>query len=146
VLELDQACERFRAFASLRVDGEQTRLEAARQAGHAAHCEDCRAYASELAAITARIRATPAEQLLAPIPLGLHQPAPRRQRTLRPVAHAVAALALVLLIAQGRDDAAGPGLAQPRLGAAYFQSMDYERQLQRALRRQTSLRGTRKAV
>jgi hypothetical protein len=147
VLELELDCERFREVASLRLDGEQTRLEAARQAEHAARCEECCAYASELAAITARIRAAPAEQPPAPVPLAMHGLLPAQKRTTRPLRHAAAALAIVLLIAAGRDDLGGPGgPAQPRFEDAYLQSIDYERQLLRAVRRPSGMRGASKAI
>ena len=145
VLELELDCERFREVVSLRLDGEQTRLEAARQADHAARCEECRAYASELAAITSRIRSAPVEQLPAPVPFVLHGPPPQRW-ALRPLRHAAAALTIVLLVAAGRDDLGDPGPTQPRFEAAYLQSIDYERQLLRAVRRPAGVRGVNKAV
>jgi hypothetical protein len=138
-------CDRFRVIASLQPDGELTRLEAARHAGHAAQCDDCRAYASELAAITARIRATPAQPLLAPITVGMPKPLPARRR-LRPAARGAAAMAIGVLVASGLDGSRGRGPGQPVHVAAYFQSIDYERQLLRALRRPAGVRGTSKAV
>ncbi|MGZ8739922.1 MAG: hypothetical protein ACXWZ8_04940 [Gaiellaceae bacterium] len=123
-------CDRFRVIASLQPDGELTRLEAARHAEHAARCHECSAYAYELAAITARIRATP----LAPVALRAPQQPPGRRRGLRPAGHLAAALAVGLLIASGFGDS-GPETREPTREAASLQAIDDDRRLLRLLRR-----------
>jgi predicted anti-sigma-YlaC factor YlaD len=56
-------CDRFRVAALLRPDGELSALELQLQQAHADRCPDCRAYAVEVAWITACIRTTPPERL-----------------------------------------------------------------------------------
>lgn len=69
--QLPAPCERFHAIASLGLDTELPLLEAALHAAHARRCADCRAHAAEVAAITARIRASPAQQPSRRTPLGI---------------------------------------------------------------------------
>jgi hypothetical protein len=129
-------CDRFRVIASLQPDGELTRLEAARHAEHAARCHECSAYAYELAAITARIRATP----LAPVALGTPRRAPGRRRGLRPAGQLAAAVVVGLLIASGFGDS-GPVPREPTREAASVQAIDDERLLLRLLRRPSAAAG-----
>ena len=139
-------CERFRVTASLLPDGELTLLEAARHDEHAARCDDCRAYGSELAAITARIRSAPPQEPLASIALEMPLPLKAQNRRRRPGAHVAGVLAVTVLIGSGLDDSGSREPGQPTYEAAYFESIDYERDLLRAVRRPPGVRGVSKAV
>lgn len=92
---LTKQCERARESASLRLDAELSEFEHALLVAHLSRCEGCRAFAAELDAVTARIRATPLEPLEQPIVL----PSRRRLVSRRPVE--VAAAAALMLTALG---------------------------------------------
>lgn len=135
-------CERFHAAASLQLDGELSRLEAALQRAHALRCGDCRAYAAELGRIAAHIRGSPLE-------------APRRQlavpaRPLRVARRAVtlaAALATLAVLAAGLGElrAGGEAESQPARPAS-VQSIEYERLLLRGLVRPGGAPGRTKVL
>ena len=134
------ACERYRAVVSLQLDGELSALAAVLDQDHAERCEDCQAYTRKLEAITARIRATPPQPFLASIDLPRdHRVA--RHNTLR----AFAALGLLVALATALGSSAGPSPARAPQ-AAYLQSVDYERQLLRALARPSGVPGSAKAA
>ena len=57
-------CERARAHASLRLDGQLSELGSARLDAHLTGCAACRAYAAGIAGVTAELRAAPLEQPL----------------------------------------------------------------------------------
>ena len=95
VKQLTKQCERARECASLRLDGELSEFEQALLAAHLARCEACRAFADELDAVTAHVRATPLARLERPIAL----PSRRRLVSRRPVE--VAAAAALMLTALG---------------------------------------------
>jgi predicted anti-sigma-YlaC factor YlaD len=87
-------CDRFRVVALLRPDGELSGLERELHRAHAARCADCRAYAAEVARITACIRTTPPQRLQRRVVV--------RGRSLRtPALRALAALAIGAVIAAG---------------------------------------------
>ena len=86
-------CSRFRGFISLELDAELDELERATLEGHLVGCASCRAYRSELHALTRELRAAPLEQPDRPI-------VRHRQRRLLPApALQVAAAAAVVLLA-----------------------------------------------
>jgi predicted anti-sigma-YlaC factor YlaD len=95
VKPMTKQCERARESASLRLDGELSEFEQALLDAHLRRCEGCRAFATELDAVTARIRATPLEPLEQPVTL----PSRRRIGTRRPVE--IAAAAALMLTALG---------------------------------------------
>ncbi|HEX4680765.1 MAG TPA: zf-HC2 domain-containing protein [Gaiellaceae bacterium] len=74
-----QLCERAKAWASLRTDGELSELEFALLDAHLGRCEACRAFAEGTEAVAAALRAAPLQQpvLQRVPPLAL---APRRGR------------------------------------------------------------------
>ncbi len=88
-------CERFRALASLELDGELAELEHAMLDSHLTHCASCRAYRADVAAFTQELGAAAPEPLERPVVL----PAPRR-RSLRS-AQVAAAAALALAVGLG---------------------------------------------
>jgi anti-sigma factor RsiW len=95
VKTLTKQCERARECASLRLDGELSEFEQALLVAHLARCEPCRSFASELEAVTERVRTTPLARLDQPIAL----PSRRRLLTRRPVE--VAAAAALMLTTLG---------------------------------------------
>jgi hypothetical protein len=122
------------------MDGELSALAAVLDQDHADRCEDCRAFADKLEAITARIRATPPQPFLGTIEVP-HDHRLARHNTLR----AFAALGLLLALATALGSSAGPPPARAPQ-AAYLQSIDYERQLLRVLARPGGMPGWAKAV
>jgi predicted anti-sigma-YlaC factor YlaD len=89
-----QLCERARHWASLRVDGELSELEAALLDSHLGRCPSCRTFADEAHAIASALRAVPLDRLEAPVTIALG-PRPRRTRALQ----TAVAVALVLVAA-----------------------------------------------
>ena len=89
-------CMLARESASVRLDGELSELEAARLDAHLRACADCRAYAEQVGAIAAQLRAAPLEPPAQPFAL------PRRRvfSGLRlQAAVAAAAVAVAALVA-----------------------------------------------
>jgi predicted anti-sigma-YlaC factor YlaD len=103
-------CDRFRVAALLRPDGELSALELQRQQAHAARCRDCRAYAAEIARITACIRATPPQRLERRVVVRGHP-----ERT--PLVRAMAALAIGVVIAAGIGETKRSATAAPHTPA-----------------------------
>lgn len=92
---LPTACLKAREAVSLQLDDELSELGSARLAAHLRRCERCSAYAQELAAIAAGLRAAPLERPSAPVAM----PAQWRRRA--PWAPAAAAAAAVAVLAAG---------------------------------------------
>jgi predicted anti-sigma-YlaC factor YlaD len=86
-------CERARAWASLRLDGELSELEEALLAAHLARCAACCEYEETVAGAVAVLRAQPLEQVGHPVVI------PGRRRTIvRPIGLArVAAIAAAVV-------------------------------------------------
>jgi predicted anti-sigma-YlaC factor YlaD len=86
-------CERARAWASLRLDGELSELERALLAAHVRRCDVCRAYEESVSAAVLVLRAQPLEQIERPVA------GPARRRTLvRPLALARVAAVVAAVI------------------------------------------------
>ena len=85
---IPRACQRAREAVSLQADGELSELGSARLAAHLHSCDACAAYAAEVTAITARLRAAPME-----IPASSAMP--RSARPARAAARAAAMVAVV---------------------------------------------------
>lgn len=91
-----QLCDRSREWASLRLDGELSELEQALLDAHVARCAECRTYATEVAALTARLRLVEPELLTTPVTL------PRRATgALRSLQTGVAAAMVIAAAALG---------------------------------------------
>jgi predicted anti-sigma-YlaC factor YlaD len=86
-----QLCERARAWASLRADGELSELEGALLAAHLDRCPSCREVASGFVAVSEALRAAAVER---PAPIDVSVRRPRR------VGH-VARIALVAVLLVG---------------------------------------------
>ena len=86
-------CDRAREWASLRLDGELSELEAAMLDGHLERCAACAAAVAEIEAVTGAIRRAPLLPLARPIST------PRRHVAFR--AARVTAAAAVMLVAAG---------------------------------------------
>ena len=96
-------CSTAREAASALIDGELSELEAAHLDGHLRDCADCSAYARELGALAARLRAEPLERPALPI-----FTARRRSAFARPLGRLqVAAAAATILVATGSSFAVG---------------------------------------
>jgi ferric-dicitrate binding protein FerR (iron transport regulator) len=89
-----QLCDRARHWASLRLDGELSELEAALLDAHLERCPGCRAFADEADGIVGALRAVALEPLEAPVVIPLRH-RPRRVRALQ----TAVAVALVLAAA-----------------------------------------------
>jgi ferric-dicitrate binding protein FerR (iron transport regulator) len=86
-------CERARAWASLRLDGELSEIEDALLSAHVRRCAACREYEEVVCAVVVMLRAQPLEQIRHPMPV----PVPRRT-IVRPSALArVAAVAAAVV-------------------------------------------------
>jgi predicted anti-sigma-YlaC factor YlaD len=92
-----QLCDRARRWASLRVDGELSELEAALLDAHLGRCDGCRAFAREADGIAAALRAVAMERLEAPLVVA---PVPRAPR-LRAVQVAIAAASVLVAAVLG---------------------------------------------
>jgi len=80
-------CPQARESVSARLDGELSEFEDVRLGAHLDHCAECRAYAGQLAALTAELRAAPLERPTTEVFAS-------RRRTM-PASAAAAAVALV---------------------------------------------------
>lgn len=58
---MSAACERSRTYISLELDGELSSLESRFLEAHFGRCADCRAFASDVRAITGHVREAPLE-------------------------------------------------------------------------------------
>jgi anti-sigma factor RsiW len=129
-----QLCPRARFWASLRLDGELSELEAALLDAHLARCADCAAYAAGSEAAIGALRATPLE-VAKPVALPVHRPG-------RNVVALVAAAALVavaaILGALGDGSRATQGSPVAARSVAVVATVETPDQLRR-LRRTTLL-------
>jgi predicted anti-sigma-YlaC factor YlaD len=91
----NRVCDRAREYSSRSLDGELSDFERALLETHLERCDECRAYATELAEIVTRLRAAPLEALPHPVAL----PSRRRVRTRALQGAAAAAAAVVALTA-----------------------------------------------
>jgi predicted anti-sigma-YlaC factor YlaD len=66
---IPKLCERARTYASLRLDGELSEFERALLEAHVASCDACRAFAADVDALTAELRAAKHERLERPLQL-----------------------------------------------------------------------------
>ena len=94
----ESRCERARAWAALAPDGELAVLERRLLEAHLAHCVPCQAFAAEVAAIAAELRAAAAERCSRRLALPA-APLRRRPHRLRNVASAAAVAAMAFGIA-----------------------------------------------
>jgi predicted anti-sigma-YlaC factor YlaD len=92
----NRVCDRAREYSSRSLDGELSDFERALLETHLERCDECRAYATELAEIVTRLRAAPLEALPHPVAL----PSRRRVRT-RALQGAAAAAAAVVAVTAG---------------------------------------------
>jgi predicted anti-sigma-YlaC factor YlaD len=112
-------CERARAWASQRLDGELSELEQALLAAHVGRCDACREYEESVSAAVLVLRAQPLEQIEHPVAV------PVRRRTLvRPMVLArVAAVAAAVvgvttvLSTQSANSPTGSSVSQARVSA-----------------------------
>ena len=133
------SCERTRAAAALEVDGALSQLELAVLDAHVARCVECYTFRREIAELTAALREAPAEPFRAQLIL----PYRRRYRTVVTRVAAVAAtVAIGLVSLSTATDVERSTSADRRATASptYYQSVDYELYLMRAMidRRQGS--------
>jgi hypothetical protein len=126
------SCERTRAAAALEVDGALSQLELAVLDAHVARCADCNTFRHEIAELTSVLREAPAE------PFRAHLILPHRWRVravatrATAVAATVAVAVMALSTATDVERSASPErLATPH--GAYYQSIDYELYLMRAM-------------
>jgi predicted anti-sigma-YlaC factor YlaD len=124
-----QLCERARAWASLRTDGELSELESALLDAHLGRCEPCRTFAQDTEAVATTLRAAHLER---PAPLVLVSGRSRRNgvRALR-LASAVAAVVAVGIAGALSGPSGSAGAAKPVSMVASVDSPDRLRQLRR---------------
>ena len=122
-------CERAKAWASLRTDGELSELESALLDAHLGRCEPCRAFAQGAETVAAALRSVHLER---PAPLVV-RPVPARRTGLR--ALQVAAAVLIVVSAGVVAAFSGPpgsvAAAKPVSMVASVESPDRLRQLRR---------------
>jgi len=129
---MSQLCERARAWASLRADGELSELESALLEAHLGRCVDCRAFAASLESVSFALRTARLEHA-SPVPVTplTH---PHRRTFVRTMQFAVAA---AVVVATGFvASASGPApqaarTAKPVAMVAGFDSPDGLRELRR---------------
>jgi predicted anti-sigma-YlaC factor YlaD len=124
------ACQNAREAVSLRLDDELSELGSARLAAHLRACDDCCAYADEVGAVAARLRAAKLEHPGTAVAL----PAPRRSRTPWLTGAAAAAVAAVVAAAsvyvgQSMRGPASLSASQGRSLAVHVDSAQRWRQL-----------------
>jgi Putative zinc-finger len=97
-MTMDQShrCERARAWASLRLDDELSQLESALLDAHLRDCAGCRAFAAQIEASTAAVRAAGLVALPHPVLVPV-----RRRPAHRGLAGAVVAAAMIAATAAG---------------------------------------------
>ena len=124
-----QLCERARAWASLRTDGELSELESALLDAHLGRCEPCRTFAQGTETVAATLRS---EGLVRPAPLVLvsHQRRRNGVRTLR-LATAAAAIVAVGIAGALSGPSGGASAAKPVSMVASVDSPDRLRELRR---------------
>ncbi len=126
------SCERTRAAAALEVDGVLSQLELAVLDAHVARCADCYTFRREIAEVTAALRDAPAEPFRAHLIL----PYRRRARSVVTRVAAVAATVAVALVSLSTATDVERSTSAERRGTstgAYYQSIDYELYLMRAM-------------
>jgi predicted anti-sigma-YlaC factor YlaD len=124
-----QLCERARAWASLRIDGELSELESALLDAHLGRCASCRTFARGATEVAAALRAAPLERPARRVLV------PRRAghsalRALQ-VAAAVAVVVSAGVIAAVSGPSGGSGPAKPVAMVAGIDSPDKLRELRR---------------
>jgi predicted anti-sigma-YlaC factor YlaD len=124
-----QLCERARAWASLRTDGELSELESALLDAHLGRCEPCRTFAQGTEDVAAALRTA---NLVRPAPLVLVSRHARRNgvRALR-VATAAAAVVAVGIAGAFAGPPGSASAAKPVSMVASVDSPDRLRQLRR---------------
>jgi predicted anti-sigma-YlaC factor YlaD len=130
------ACDRARAQISSRIDEELSELEDARLSLHLAGCAACRAYETDVIAVTRMVRTAPLEPLEYPVSIA------RRRRSVLRQFELAAAVALAAAIGLGSMfSALGTSRSSALFGSAqnarpaYLDSSDYEqRQIKKAVR------------
>jgi predicted anti-sigma-YlaC factor YlaD len=132
-----QLCDRARQWASLRLDGELSELEAALLDAHLARCVSCQTFADDATGIAGRLRETAPELPESAIVV----PFPRRGARAR-MLYAGLAAALVLVAAalgaalnlvSGSSSSAGPAAAKPTAMLAFVDTPDQLRKLRRPI-------------
>jgi hypothetical protein len=125
-----QLCARARFWASLRLDGEISELEAALLDAHLARCADCAAYASGSTAATAALRAAPLV-VASPVAIPTHRPG-RHAVTLVAAAALVALAALLGALGDGTRSTGGSPVASRAVAVvATAETPDQIRRLRR---------------
>jgi hypothetical protein len=127
--ESGHLCERARFWASLRLDGELSELEAALLDAHLARCAGCRGVAGGFDASTIALRAAPLERV-APVALDVHR-SPRRVLAMISVAAVLVAGVVAGGLVRGQASHS-PSAPHAVAVVASFETADQLRQLRRA--------------
>jgi anti-sigma factor RsiW len=122
-------CDRVRAQVSLRLDGELSQLESRMVDAHLARCADCREFETEVADMTARLRAAPFEMPSEPVVVSR----PGRSWVSRAQVSMVAAVAVAVLgvASQLTDRRSEPALPHP---VRYDTSTELTREVKQIVR------------
>jgi predicted anti-sigma-YlaC factor YlaD len=105
-------CERARAWASLRLDGELSELEQALLTAHVSRCEACREYEERVSAAVLVLRSQPLEPVEHPVAVSARRRARVRPLGLARVA-AVAAAVFGVTTVLGTESPKGPSSSPP---------------------------------
>jgi hypothetical protein len=130
---ISQLCERARAWASLRADGELSELESALLDAHLERCVSCRSFAVGSEAVAETLRAVPLERPSVPLAPVMHVGARRAWQALRLTAAAAVVVAAGVIASASRPGtpASERASAKPVAMVAGLDSPDGLRELRR---------------
>ena len=130
---ISQLCERARAWASLRADGELSELESALLDAHVDRCDSCRSFAAAAVAVAETLRAVPLERPSVALRPLMHVSTRRAWRALRLTAAAAVVVAAGVIASASRPGtpAADRASAKPVAMVAGLDSPDRLRELRR---------------
>jgi putative zinc finger protein len=129
---LSQLCERARAWASLRADGELSELESALLDAHLGRCADCRAFATSAQSMALALRTAHLEPA-APVAIAPLTGSHRRTfvRTMQFAVAGVFVVAAGFLASASAPDRTSAPAAKPVVMVAGIDSPDALRELRR---------------
>src|SRR5213080_1781383 len=126
MVPMSQLCERARAWASLRADGELSELESALLDAHLERCAPCRSFAAGVETVAETLRAVPLERPRVSVALPTRVGTPRAWQALRLTAAAAVVVAAGVVASASRPGppAADRAAAKPVAMVAGIDSPD----------------------
>jgi predicted anti-sigma-YlaC factor YlaD len=126
-----QLCERARAWASLRADGELSELESALLDGHLGRCASCHAFAQGTVTLAAALREVELEAPARPVVVALRRDRPQIARRVIQYAAAAAVIVATGAVAATSGPSTSASAAKPVSIVAGVEPPDLLRQLRR---------------